>query len=205
MGRLTPESKALAIKLRDEGWPMPRIAAKVGITYGAMWRFLDTVGRTGIRPRPCPSAGCSGLLQWDAKARLVCDLCGHLITRWAKQSDVTRAKDRERKRVATAVKRQSRRDRIRAAKAQPCTDCGGSWPYFVMHFDHVRGEKKFGIARTVGHINGITSEQLDAEIAKCDVVCANCHAMRHGNRSHLGLAGKVDLPEHHQQVLTDVA
>jgi hypothetical protein len=45
-----------------------------------------------------------------------------------------------------------------------------------MHFDHVRGEKLFNISRCAWH--GITLAKLKVEIAKCDVVCANCHAIR---------------------------
>ena len=63
---------------------------------------------------------------------------------------------------------------IRAAKARPCTDCGIEYPYYVMDFDH-RGGKSFNIA-TAGYKIG--RKKLLAEIAKCDVVCSNCHRER---------------------------
>ena len=62
---------------------------------------------------------------------------------------------------------------VRAAKAVPCADCGVQYPYYVMDFDHVRGEKLFEISAGHRHIALL----LD-EIAKCDVVCANCHRAR---------------------------
>lgn len=64
---------------------------------------------------------------------------------------------------------------IRDAKDRPCSDCGVHYPYYVMQFDHVRGVKRFNI----GNI-GPTSKRstLIEEIAKCDVVCANRHAVR---------------------------
>jgi hypothetical protein len=64
---------------------------------------------------------------------------------------------------------------IEEAKDRPCADCGIKYPYYVMQFDHVRGEKKFGIgaARSCGSVR-----QILEEIAKCEVVCANCHAER---------------------------
>jgi hypothetical protein len=67
---------------------------------------------------------------------------------------------------------------VRAAKAKPCADCGKSYPYYVMEFDHREGEKKsFNIAAVMGpHRVGKT--RLLEEIAKCDVVCANCHRER---------------------------
>ena len=55
----------------------------------------------------------------------------------------------------------------------PCIDCGETDP-IVLEFDHL-GDKKFGIA------DGIRNRNWDDvlnEIAKCDVVCANCHRRR---------------------------
>ena len=64
---------------------------------------------------------------------------------------------------------------IREAKSAPCSDCGVSYPYYVMDFDHVRGQKAFTIGRG---INSASVEQVRAEIEKCDIVCANCHRIR---------------------------
>ena len=60
------------------------------------------------------------------------------------------------------------------AKSVPCADCKGCYPYYVMDFDHIRGKKLKGISQmgTAGR------SLLLAEIAKCDVVCANCHRIR---------------------------
>lgn len=65
-------------------------------------------------------------------------------------------------------------------KAKPCADCGGHFPPCAMDFDHVRGEKSFGI----GACSRRNFDAVLAEIAKCDVVCANCHRIRTWNRSH---------------------
>lgn len=63
---------------------------------------------------------------------------------------------------------------IRDAKAIPCADCTVEYPYYVMQFDHL-DNKEFNIAnfRATWSL-----KRLLAEIAKCDVVCANCHAER---------------------------
>jgi hypothetical protein len=59
-------------------------------------------------------------------------------------------------------------------KAHPCA-CGESDP-IVLEFDHVRGEKKYNVGNMVyGHYSMAT---LKAEIAKCEVRCANCHRRR---------------------------
>lgn len=63
-------------------------------------------------------------------------------------------------------------------KDKPCADCGHSFPTCCMDFDHVRGKKSFDIASNVTS----STEKLIAEIAKCDVVCANCHRIRTHNR-----------------------
>ena len=68
---------------------------------------------------------------------------------------------------------------IREAKNRPCQDCGIQYPYYVMQFDHREPAKKLF---TIGNRGALkTLEVLKAEIAKCDVVCANCHMERtHG-------------------------
>lgn len=65
---------------------------------------------------------------------------------------------------------------VRAAKDRPCADCGREYPYWVMDFDHVRGVKLLSIAKAV--TRSYSFEAVADEIAKCDVVCANCHRTR---------------------------
>jgi len=59
---------------------------------------------------------------------------------------------------------------------KPCADCGKIYPPYVMDFDHVRGVKVRNIARIVK--DGCSREMLDEEIAKCELVCSNCHRIR---------------------------
>lgn len=79
-----------------------------------------------------------------------------------------------------------RRELVRAirdeAKKKPCADCGNEYPPYVMQFDHVRGEKLFMISETRQAKMSIA--KLHAEIAKCDVVCANCHSIRTHGKDH---------------------
>lgn len=69
-----------------------------------------------------------------------------------------------------------KREIIRAAKDRPCMDCLGSYPTWVMDFDHREGEVKLGNIGTSAYQWG--KKKLFDEIAKCDVVCANCHRIR---------------------------
>lgn len=57
-------------------------------------------------------------------------------------------------------------------KSGPCMDCGGSFPYECMDWDHRPGEQKIGI------VSQMTTAAAAAEIEKCDLVCANCHRTR---------------------------
>lgn len=63
---------------------------------------------------------------------------------------------------------------INAHKVNPCLDCGVKYPPYVMQFDHTRGKKLF----TIGENRHRSEKQILEEIAKCDLVCANCHAER---------------------------
>ena len=62
-------------------------------------------------------------------------------------------------------------------RAHPCVDCGEEDP-IVLEFDHLR-DKKFGISK--GLQDRSWQSVLD-EIAKCEVVCANCHRRRTAKR-----------------------
>jgi hypothetical protein len=68
-----------------------------------------------------------------------------------------------------------RRAKFDALKNGPCTDCGGTFPPYVMQWDHRdSSQKEF----TIGQTTTLAWERYLAEIAKCDLVCANCHAIR---------------------------
>ena len=55
----------------------------------------------------------------------------------------------------------------------PCVDCGEQDP-LVLEFDHL-GDKLFAIGEGLGRRNW---QSILDEMAKCEVVCANCHRRR---------------------------
>ena len=59
----------------------------------------------------------------------------------------------------------------------PCVDCGESDP-MVLEFDHVE-DKDFNISIA---LSVRSWRSVSAEIAKCDVVCVNCHRRRTAER-----------------------
>ena len=62
--------------------------------------------------------------------------------------------------------------------ASGCLDCKLSGPAEALTFDHVQGEKKFDVGPSWNQ----SRAALEAEVAKCEVVCANCHAIRTAKR-----------------------
>ncbi len=60
-------------------------------------------------------------------------------------------------------------------KSHPCADCEIQYPPWVMQFDHINGDKSFCISSSMFTK---TIKEIENEIKKCEVVCANCHAHR---------------------------
>lgn len=70
--------------------------------------------------------------------------------------------------------RQARiREHVNAVKmARGCVDCGFKDHPAALDFDHVRGVKLLNVSAAK------SIAQADAEIAKCEVRCANCHRIK---------------------------
>jgi hypothetical protein len=66
---------------------------------------------------------------------------------------------------------------IRFLRAHPCVDCGED-DVMVLEFDHI-AEKSFHITAAITYR---AWSDILVEIAKCDVVCANCHRRRTAQR-----------------------
>lgn len=90
-------------------------------------------------------------------------------------------KNRKRLLEQKRIRRLAQRNFIWDAKRKPCTDCGVQYNPWVMDFDHVRGVKRYNLNRLTK--NSASWETIKKEIAKCEVVCSNCHR----ERTHLQL------------------
>lgn len=73
-------------------------------------------------------------------------------------------------------RRQAKRQLVlNELKARPCMDCRLSFPPECMDYDHRPGTVK---VRALVEMKSYSMERMLAEIAKCDLVCANCHRIR---------------------------
>lgn len=79
----------------------------------------------------------------------------------------------------TKERRQELRDFVNQLKDKPCTDCGIKFHPAAMDFDHLNN-KEFEISKMI--LNGRSKEAILKEIAKCELVCSNCHRVRTFNR-----------------------
>jgi hypothetical protein len=63
-----------------------------------------------------------------------------------------------------------------------CCECGGKFPYYVLDFDHRDPQNKRYEPAKLAETG--SWDKMLAEIAKCDVVCANCHRERTHQKNH---------------------
>lgn len=80
-----------------------------------------------------------------------------------------------------AQRKREARDRnkeyIRQIKEKhPCADCGETYHFSQMDFDHINGRKKHNLARYAN--SAVSISTIKNEIKKCEIVCANCHRYR---------------------------
>ena len=85
---------------------------------------------------------------------------------------------KENERVKERSYRKNCREYIIEQKTiNPCVDCGQQYPYYTMQYDHLpEFEKIFNISQFHDYTNDL--EVVKAEIAKCELVCGNCHSHR---------------------------
>lgn len=73
------------------------------------------------------------------------------------------------------LRREKMRQYVHELKAKsPCADCKKVYPYYVMDFDHLSSKESI-ISRLV---NSGNRSALENELAKCEIVCSNCHRIR---------------------------
>lgn len=67
--------------------------------------------------------------------------------------------------------------KMNVLKSAPCADCHQMFPPVAMDWDHLDGARKEDcIGQMVDHC--VRWEKILVEVAKCDLVCSNCHRVR---------------------------
>jgi hypothetical protein len=134
--------------------------------------FALAAGHALLKPRDV-------LLAEIAKCDIVCANCHAIRTyNWIKSEDVfsTRAKGTSLYLARKTEYRKVQSELLADLRAVPCYDCGRTFPNFVMQFDHRDpSEKRYVVSQMIGRAGTST---ILAEVAKCDVVCSNCHRER---------------------------
>lgn len=93
----------------------------------------------------------------------------------------------ERARARKAAHAAENRARLDALKiAAGCMDCGYRAHPAALHLDHRPGTVKDMSARGRAVNIGWSWRRILAVVALCDVVCANCHAVRTASRGYVG-------------------
>lgn len=111
----------------------------------------------------------------------VCSICGPVKTNKVGtcRNSIIESKRKARRRLGVKTKQRGGqrvvRDYVRRIKDIPCMDCGISYPYYVMDLDHRDPSRKF---KSVSTMQKYPLEMVMDEVAKCDVVCSNCHRER---------------------------
>lgn len=109
-----------------------------------------------------------------------CLVCDKLRLRKRRENPEVRAKQKDyyRKnethiRSQMAKRREQLVSYVNTYKDVLCVDCGDKYPLECMDFDHLRDK-----VRDIGNMKTYSRKDLREEIAKCEVVCANCHRIR---------------------------
>lgn len=114
---------------------------------------------------------------WKAKSRGIrqsnCRKCtkSQLRSHYKDNTSYYKKKAKARDRANRSANREHL---VRYLSEHPCVDCGEE-RLPTLQFDHVRGQKKFNISAMIRHHNW---DGILQEIVKCEVRCANCHAVK---------------------------
>lgn len=86
------------------------------------------------------------------------------------------ARTRDVRVAQTRAQKQRLVDWLSELKANPCMDCGGTFHVRAMTFDHRPGTEKVDDVSSL--VRSGRARMARIEVEKCDLVCANCHAVR---------------------------
>lgn len=196
--RRKDEAQREARRLRGLGWSLGRIARELGVAKSSVsvWVRAPATPRAPTFGTPLRTLRMRKLPVWTSRELRRCGRCGQSLPEecfnrlragrqwWCRscfaayfraRGDLHRRQSNTAKLARIQTAREHVLDHLRRT---PCTDCGERDP-MVLEFDHI-GEKVTSVARLLS--DGAPRKAVDAEIARCEVVCANCHRRRTARR-----------------------
>jgi hypothetical protein len=185
----------------DLGWSLVRIARELGVAKSSVSVWVRDIApaREGSAraARPTEALPVRRLPVWTSGRVRRCGRCGldlpiELFNRlrdghqwWCRRCFAAYFRERgdlhrRQSGAAKAVRQHALRAHVlEHLTRHPCADCGEVDPV-VLEFDHVT-EKIASISSLVA--DTATQDSVDVEIARCEVVCANCHRRRTARRA----------------------
>ena len=82
-------------------------------------------------------------------------------------------------------------------QGKKCADCKEDYPYWILEFDHLPGSVKLFTVCGYRHFTS-SLEVVKMEIAKCEVVCSNCHANRTHFRKKKNMDDSLDVSKYYK-------
>lgn len=131
-------------------------------------------------PATLPKAGTNS----EGNVMATCLTCGDDFAParpWQKYCTVKCQRNNPLKKVSTKRYQQSRRVLINKIKLERgCSVCGYNAHAAALDFNHVYGEKLFNVSQDPK----VALYKLLEEIAKCEILCANCHRIHTYENRH---------------------
>lgn len=168
-----------AIKLTagciDCGYREQAVALQFDHVFGSKKRELAAM----------KSYGKAVILEEVMKCEVVCANC-HYIRTYARgqgtkallryvENQFAQLESNNRTRETAKLRRESNNRFLNSIKLTAgCSDCGYKGHPVALHFDHINGEKSW----CVSEMKSFGKARILEEVEKCEIVCANCHAVR---------------------------
>lgn len=93
----------------------------------------------------------------------------------------------------------NRRRATRCKRGRTCQNCGESHPAALVFHHRDPATKQFEVS--IRSMAGKTEAEIETEIAKCDVLCANCHRKLHWEETNAQYAELEEIDSHRERQL----
>ena len=143
-------------------------------------RKRELIARTGLQEPEAKICIDCGLAKPVANYRWRDKSLGRRVARCSECDRAFRADIYDRSKASFLDNNRRQYAKLRALleshKTDPCMDCGREYPPYVLDFDH--RDPTLKLAKVSSLVYRGSEQLLLTEIAKCDLVCSNCHRIR---------------------------